>query len=78
MKKAKIFRNGRSQAVRIPREYRFNSKEVAITPLGKGIVIQPILYSWKEVFEAITATRDFLPEGVEDVKTDQRDWEAFK
>ena len=42
MKKAKVFQNGKSQAIRIPREYRFNSKEVAVTPLGKGIVLQPI------------------------------------
>ncbi|MBM3467723.1 MAG: AbrB/MazE/SpoVT family DNA-binding domain-containing protein, partial [Alphaproteobacteria bacterium] len=56
MKKAKVFQNGKSQAVRIPREYRFNSKEVAVTPLGKGIVLQPILYSWNEVFNAITPT----------------------
>ncbi|MBM3467739.1 MAG: AbrB/MazE/SpoVT family DNA-binding domain-containing protein, partial [Alphaproteobacteria bacterium] len=56
MKKAKVFQNGKSQAIRIPREYRFNSKEVAVTPLGKGIVLQPILYSWNEVFNAITPT----------------------
>ena len=78
MKKAKIFQNGKSQAIRIPREYRFNSKEVAVTPLGKGIVLQPILYSWKEVFNAITPTNDFLPKGIDNLDTDKRDWELFK
>ena len=78
MKKAKVFQNGKSQAIRIPREYRFNSKEVAVTPLGKGIVLQPILYSWKEVFNAITPTNDFLPKGIDNLDTDKRDWELFK
>ena len=78
MKKAKIFQNGKSQAIRIPKEYRFNSKEVAVTPLGKGIVLQPILHSWKEVFNAITPTDDFLPNGIENLKTDKRDWKLFK
>lgn len=78
MKKAKVFQNGKSQAIRIPREYRFNSKEVAVTPLGKGIVLQPILYSWNEVFNAITPTNDFLPNGIDNLDTDKRDWELFK
>jgi len=78
MKKAKVFQNGKSQAIRIPREYRFNSKEVAVTPLGKGIVLQPILYSWKEVFNAIIPTDDFLPNGIDNLDTEKRDWELFK
>ena len=78
MKKAKVFHNGKSQAVRIPREYRFNSKEVAVTPLGKGIVLQPILYSWNEVFNAITPTEDFLTNGIDNLPIDKRDWELFR
>ena len=78
MKKAKVFQNGKSQAVRIPREYRFNSKEVAVTPLGKGIVLQPILYSWNEVFNAITPTEDFLTNGIDNLPIDKRDWQLFR
>ena len=78
MKKAKVFQNGKSQAVRIPREYRFNSKEVAVTPLGKGIVLQPIVYSWNEVFNAITPTEDFLTNGIDNLPIDKRDWELFR
>ena len=78
MKKAKLFQNGKSQAVGIPREYRFNSKEVAVTPLGKGIVLQPILYSWNEVFNAITPTEDFLTNGIDNLPIDKRDWELFR
>ncbi len=78
MHKAKIFKNGQSQAVRIPKEYRFNSKEVAVTPLGNGIVLQPILKSWHDVFKVIKPTEDFLIDGVDDLPADKREWEMFK
>lgn len=41
MTTAKIFQNGRSQAVRLPKEYRFNSNEdeVVIKKLGKAVVL---------------------------------------
>lgn len=77
MKKAKIFKNGQSQAVRIPKEYRFNTTEVAVTPLGNGIVLQPILTSWKNVFDAINPTNDFM-QSREDREPQNRNWEAFE
>lgn len=40
---AKIFKNGQSQDVRLPKEYRFKTKEVSVIPLGNGIVLQPLL-----------------------------------
>jgi len=46
-----VFLNGRSQAVRIPKELRFDAKEVSIRRLGDGIVIEPIKSSeWPEGF----------------------------
>ena len=51
MNKAKIFMNGQSQAVRLPKEFRFSVKEVSVIPLGKGIVLQPLPNSWKDVFQ---------------------------
>ncbi|MEM6338879.1 MAG: type II toxin-antitoxin system VapB family antitoxin [Pseudomonadota bacterium] len=77
MKKAKLFKNGQSQAVRIPKEYRFNAKEVAVTPLGKGIVLQPIFKTWQNVFDAITPTDDFMQVRENDTPQN-RDWEAFQ
>jgi antitoxin VapB len=50
MKTAKIFINGKSQAVRLPKRFRFNEKEVSITPLGRGLIIQPIHKTWEEIF----------------------------
>jgi antitoxin VapB len=41
MKTAKIFQNGRSQAVRLPKEFRFNGKEVYVKRLGSAIILLP-------------------------------------
>ncbi|MCZ6886600.1 MAG: type II toxin-antitoxin system VapB family antitoxin [Rickettsia endosymbiont of Ixodes persulcatus] len=78
MNKAKIFMNGQSQAVRLPKEFRFSAKEVSIIPLGKGIVLQPILKTWEEVFDEIKPTGDFFPEGRKDLPLQERNWELFK
>ena len=59
---AKLFINGKSQAIRLPKKYRFQRTEVAITPFGRGVVIQPIINSWKKVFKQINlnSKADFL------------------
>ena len=41
MKTAKLFTNGRSQAVRLPKEFRFKGKEVFIKKTGAGILLLP-------------------------------------
>lgn len=46
-----LFTNGRSQAVRIPKELRFDSKEVSIRRLGDGVLLVPLkASSWPEGF----------------------------
>ncbi len=40
--RAKLFTNGRSQAVRLPREYRFEGKEVAIRREGQAVILEPV------------------------------------
>jgi antitoxin VapB len=39
---AKLFRNGRSQAVRLPREFRFEGNEVRIRKVPEGVLLEPI------------------------------------
>lgn len=58
MNTAKIFINGKSQAVRLPKKFRFNSKEVSITPLGKGVVLQPLHKTWKTIFDELLLIPD--------------------
>ena len=40
---AKLFKNGRSQAVRLPREFRFEGDEVRIRRAGKGVLLEPLI-----------------------------------
>ncbi len=47
---AKLFMNGRSQAVRLPRECRFEGSEVRIEKRGEQIVLSPIAKSWDSFF----------------------------
>lgn len=42
MNTAKVFRTGRSQAVRIPKEYRFRDLEVAIRREGEAVILEPL------------------------------------
>lgn len=39
---AKLFRNGRSQAVRLPREFRFEGDRVSIRRMGRGVLLEPV------------------------------------
>jgi len=39
---AKIFRNGRSQAVRLPKEFRFDGEEVSIRREGERVILEPV------------------------------------
>ena len=39
---AKLFRNGRSQAVRLPREFRFEGDRVRVRRAGRGVLVEPM------------------------------------
>jgi antitoxin VapB len=47
---AKVFRTGRSQAVRIPERFRFATDEVLIERDGNSVILTPRPRSWKEYF----------------------------
>ena len=49
-KTAKIFRNGRSQAVRLPAEFRFSTHEVFIERQGDAVVLRPKPADWDDFF----------------------------
>lgn len=50
-KTAKLFMNGRSQAVRLPQEFRFEGKEVYIHRDGNKVILSPKSKSWQDFFE---------------------------
>jgi len=55
---AKIFMNGRSQAVRLPKEYRFDTDEVYISKQGQKIIITAKKPTWDEFFDSKPAFDD--------------------
>ena len=60
---AKVFQNGRSQAIRIPKEYRVNSNEVYIEKVGDTLIIKPKYKDkWDNFFDKLEKvdTTDFL------------------
>jgi antitoxin VapB len=50
---AKLFQNGRSQAVRLPREFRFEGDRVRVRRLGNGVLLEPIIQDPKEWFRKL-------------------------
>lgn len=62
---AKIFRNGRSQAVRLPREFRFEGDRVRVRRVAEGVILQPLISNPPEWFAELDRNRaeDFMPNG---------------
>ena len=60
---AKIFQNGRSQAVRLPKAFRFDSDEVYIQKDGDRLILSPRPLSWDDFFDSPERpTEDFMQE----------------
>ena len=63
MKTAKIFQNGQSQAVRLPKEFRFNDTEVFIKKIGNSVQLIPRSDSWGFLFGSLKKfSGDFMIE----------------
>ena len=50
METAKIFENGRSQAVRLPKKFRFNTDEVIVQQLGDAVILVPKESMWQTFY----------------------------
>jgi antitoxin VapB len=73
-KAAKIFMNGRSQALRLPKEFRFDTEEVFITKQGENLIISPKKPNWDEFFNCTPAfSEDFLADR-QDTTPQERDF----
>ncbi|APD48016.1 AbrB/MazE/SpoVT family DNA-binding domain-containing protein [Synechococcus sp. CS-602] len=55
MDTAKLFQSGRSQAVRLPKEYRFSGSEVVVKHFGSGVLLLPIDDPWQTMEAALEA-----------------------
>jgi antitoxin VapB len=47
MERAKIFWSGRSQAVRLPKDFRFEGEEVRIRRHGNAVILEPLAEDWR-------------------------------
>jgi len=80
MDTAKVFWSGRSQAVRLPKEFRLDAEEVRVRRHGRGIILEPIASDWAWLDSVVgpldddfaEAAREKLPE------QDRPDLDFFK
>jgi antitoxin VapB len=69
---AKIFKNNRSQAVRLPKEFQFDTAEVFIRKEGDDVILSPRPIDWEPYLtDGPVASDDFM-EGVEDLPVQER------
>ena len=64
MMTAKVFKNGRSQAIRLPKECRFSSDEVVVNKIGDIVILLPKQNKWESFMRAIDMfSDDFMEDG---------------
>lgn len=63
MQQAKLFQNGQSQAVRLPKDFRFEGDSVSIKRVGKAVILLPNNEPWETLFTALDQfSPDFMDE----------------
>lgn len=73
---AKLFQTGRSQAVRLPKEYRFEGEEVIIKRVGDGVLLLPRNNGWKNLLSSLEKFGGFQIER-DQGEQQERDWGDF-
>jgi antitoxin VapB len=58
MKTAKLFQNGQSQAVRLPKQFRFEGDEVIIKRSGNAVILLPANHSWDVLVNSLDKFSD--------------------
>jgi antitoxin VapB len=72
-KTARVFMNNRSQAVRLPKEFQFDTREVFIRKEGDEVILSPRPTDWGSFFtEGPVASAEFMA-GVEDLPVQERE-----
>ena len=61
METAKLFQNGKSQAVRLPKEFRLNGERVYVKRVGNAVVLLPYNAPWQSLVDSLSLfSDDFL------------------
>ena len=73
MEVAKIVSNGGSQAVRLPKNCRFDQDEVLVNRIGSVVILMPKNDPWAPMMQSLDMfTEDFLADGIEDLPVQER------
>jgi antitoxin VapB len=72
MGRAKIFRSGNSQAVRLPKEFQLDAKEVTIFRQDGDLVLRPVQKTWKEYLDHGRRLTEDFPDRIDDVRAEER------
>ena len=73
MEYARVFTNGGSQAIRLPKNCRFNDDEVLVNRVGSVVILMPRNDPWKAMLDSLDLfTPDFLADGIEDLPVQER------
>jgi antitoxin VapB len=64
---AKLFKHGRSQAVRLPKEFRLPGTEVRVRRVGRGVLLEPMEFDFQSWWAELARYKDipFMEEGRE-------------
>ncbi len=63
METAKLFQNGKSQAVRLPKEFRFKSDRVYVKKMGNAVILLPYSAPWQSLVDSLSLfSSDFMQE----------------
>ena len=74
MDTAKLFQNGQSQAVRLPKEYRFKGDRVVIKKVGNAVILLPLDNPWQVLEEGLGRfSTDFMPHRRQPKKQQRRE-----
>lgn len=73
MAKARVFRSGNSQAVRLPKEFQIEANEVDIFKRGDEIILRPRPKSWADYFSQSRRLTDDYPDRIEDYSPEERE-----
>ncbi len=73
MQTAKLFKNGQSQAVRLPKNFRFEGEQVFIKKVGNSVVLLPSKNSWQPLLESLDEFSDDFMEKREQLSHQTRE-----
>ena len=74
MKVAKLFKNGQSQAVRLPKECRFEGDVVFIKKMGNIVILLPSINPWVSWFDSLNQfSNDFMKTRKQPKQQDRED-----